>query len=238
MTNRLNHHRIAGLSIAALLASLGVPGCGSAGTDTTTTSPPPRIQAKSPTPKPPTDTPTVATTVAPASEGTMQETAMSTPDTSTTTAAAAAAAKLTKSEDEWKRTLTAKQFDILRQKGTERAFSGEHWNTPASSGEYRCAACDSLLFKGSDKFVSDCGWPAFDKAIKGSIEYHTDRSFGMVRTEVTCAHCGGHLGHVFEDGPTDTATRYCINSVSIKYVKDGSASKDKPTEAIVEEQKK
>lgn len=143
-------------------------------------------------------------------------------------------ATITKSDDEWRQSLTPEQYRILRQKGTERAFSGQFWNTPASTGEYRCAACDNLLFKGSDKFVSDCGWPAFDKAIKGSIEYHTDRSFGMIRTEVCCAKCGGHLGHVFEDGPTDTATRYCINSVSITYKPDGAGSKDMATEAIVE----
>lgn len=136
---------------------------------------------------------------------------------------------------QWRTTLSPEAFRVLRQKGTERTYTGEFWKTPASGGEYRCAACRALLFKGGDKFISDCGWPAFDKAIKGSIEYHMDRSYGMVRTEVVCANCKGHLGHVFEDGPEETTgVRYCINSVSITYTPDGSASKDMATEAIVD----
>jgi len=139
-----------------------------------------------------------------------------------------------KTDAEWRAALTSKQYNVLRDKGTERAFTGDTWDTPPQPGEYRCAACDALLFKGTDKFVSDCGWPAFDKAIKGSIHYHTDRTFGMSRTEVTCARCEGHLGHVFEDGPKDTTgVRYCINSVSIKFKPD-TASKDLATEAISE----
>lgn len=142
---------------------------------------------------------------------------------------------VTLTDAQWRERLSAEQFRILRQKGTERPYTGAFWETPASGGEYRCAACGNLLFKGTDKFISHCGWPAFDKAIKGSIRYHQDNSHGMRRTEVTCARCDGHLGHVFEDGPADTTgIRYCINSVSIKYIPDGAASKDKPTEAIAQ----
>jgi peptide-methionine (R)-S-oxide reductase len=92
-----------------------------------------------------------------------------------------------------------------------------------------------VLFRGSDKFVSDCGWPAFDKAIKGSIRYETDRTFGMVRTEVMCAECDGHLGHVFEDGPAETTgVRYCINSVSITHHPQAAEHQNAATEAITE----
>lgn len=146
-------------------------------------------------------------------------------------------ARIEKTDAEWRAALTPEQYRILREKGTERAFTGKYWDTPSSYGEYRCAGCNSLLFRGADKFVSECGWPAFDKAIKGSIKYYADRSYGMLRTEVTCARCGGHLGHVFEDGPTDTTgVRYCINSLSITYtpLPDASKTKDLATEAIVD----
>ncbi len=140
-------------------------------------------------------------------------------------------AKVTKTDSQWKAQLTQQQFEVLRMKDTERAYTGKYWQTPSGPGEYRCAACQNVLFRGTDKFVSDCGWPAFDKAIKGSIEYHTDRTLGMSRTEVTCAKCGGHLGHVFNDGPTDTGIRYCINSVSIDYVPDAKGNDAAATEA-------
>ncbi|HYF14100.1 MAG TPA: peptide-methionine (R)-S-oxide reductase MsrB [Phycisphaerales bacterium] len=139
-----------------------------------------------------------------------------------------------KTDEQWRKELTPEQYHVLREKGTERAFTGEFWKTPQGPGEYRCAGCGGVLFRGADKFVSECGWPAFDKAIKGSIDYHSDRSFGMVRTEVTCARCGGHLGHVFDDGPTDTRTRYCINSVSITYHPDATDNADAQTEAVTE----
>lgn len=138
---------------------------------------------------------------------------------------------VTKSDEEWRKALSREQYDVLREKGTERAFTGKYWKTPSGPGEYRCAGCGAVLFRGTDKFVSECGWPAFDKAIKGTIRYHTDKSLGMVRTEVTCARCGGHLGHVFNDGPTGTGVRYCINSVSIDYVPDDATHADAPTEA-------
>lgn len=140
---------------------------------------------------------------------------------------------VTLTEMQWQQRLTPEQYRILRQKGTERPYTGKLWNT-GGPGEYRCAACGNLLFTGDDKFISECGWPAFDKAIKGSIRYESDRSYGMIRTETMCNRCGGHLGHVFEDGPTDTGTRYCINSVSIVYIPGTTSSKGMETEAIIE----
>lgn len=125
--------------------------------------------------------------------------------------------KIALSENEWRSRLNATQFAVLREKGTDRAYSGTMWKTN-EPGEYRCAACGNLLFVGDSKFISECGWPAFDKAIRGSIAYHEDRSYGMSRVEVTCSKCDGHLGHVFDDGPTATGTRYCINQTSITHI--------------------
>lgn len=126
---------------------------------------------------------------------------------------------VTKTEEDWKRELTPEQYNILREKGTERPFTGEYWNH-FEKGKYVCAACGNVLFDSDAKFVSDCGWSSFDKAIKGSVIYKTDTSFGMERTEVMCAKCGGHLGHVFDDGPEETTgKRFCTNSASIEFVK-------------------
>jgi peptide-methionine (R)-S-oxide reductase len=125
--------------------------------------------------------------------------------------------KVTLSEDDWRSRLSPTQYAVLREKGTDRAYSGTMWKT-SEPGEYRCAACGNLLFAGDSKFISDCGWPAFDKAIKGSIAYHEDTTYGMSRVEVTCAKCDGHLGHVFDDGPTATQTRYCINQTSVTFI--------------------
>ena len=126
--------------------------------------------------------------------------------------------QMTKTDEEWKKELTPEQYEVLREKGTERAFTGEYWNH-FEKGKYVCAACGNVLFDSDAKFVSDCGWPSFDKAIKGSVIYKTDTSFGMERTEVMCAKCGGHLGHVFDDGPEETTgKRFCTNSVSVKFV--------------------
>lgn len=128
-------------------------------------------------------------------------------------------------ESEWKSRLSPDRFHILRQKGTERAFTGKYWDT-TTPGVYKCAGCGTVLFKSDAKFDSHCGWPSFDKmAADGVIEEHTDTTHGMVRTEVVCKTCGGHLGHVFDDGPTATGLRYCINSASIDLepaAKDGS----------------
>ncbi|WP_196891434.1 peptide-methionine (R)-S-oxide reductase MsrB [Aureivirga marina] len=120
-----------------------------------------------------------------------------------------------KSEEEWKEILSPEEFRILREKGTEYPHTGEY-NLVFDDGTYCCAACHSKLFESDSKFSSSCGWPSFDEAIKGAIEYKLDKSHGMLRTEVLCANCGGHLGHMFNDGPTETGTRFCINSIAIK----------------------
>lgn len=123
-----------------------------------------------------------------------------------------------KTDAEWKAELTPEQYEVLREKGTERAFTGEYWNT-FEEGKYVCAACGQTLFNSDSKFDSDCGWPSFDRAIEGSVIYQKDVSYGMVRTEVMCSNCQGHLGHVFDDGPRETTgERFCTNSVSIKFI--------------------
>ncbi len=152
-----------------------------------------------------------------------EPTTVATPSTPAQPAAAPSASapqpalgKVVKSEAEWKQMLTPQPYEVLRQKGTERAFSGKYWDTK-TPGQYTCAACGALLFSSDAKFDSGCGWPSFDRMIAaGTVEEHQDTSHGMVRTEVTCARCGGHLGHVFDDGPTSTGVRYCINSASIE----------------------
>jgi peptide-methionine (R)-S-oxide reductase len=126
--------------------------------------------------------------------------------------------KVEKTETEWKKQLSEEQYRILRQKGTEAPHSGKY-NLHFSEGAYRCAGCNAKLFESDSKFDSGCGWPSFDQAIEGKVEYKQDRSFGMIRTEIMCADCGGHLGHVFDDGPTATGQRYCVNSASIEFDK-------------------
>jgi peptide-methionine (R)-S-oxide reductase len=124
--------------------------------------------------------------------------------------------KIRKSDDEWRRELTPGQYHVLREKGTERPWSGEYVET-AEQGVYRCAGCGQELFPSDTKFESHCGWPSFYQPLAGdAVEEHDDRSFGMRRTEVTCSRCGSHLGHVFPDGPRPTGLRYCINSLSLK----------------------
>lgn len=126
------------------------------------------------------------------------------------------AEKIKKSEDEWRRELTPEQYHILREKGTERAFTGEHEGTK-TAGVYCCAACGQQLFASEAKFDSGTGWPSFFKPLQSDhVGTHEDASYGMRRTEVFCSCCDSHLGHVFPDGPQPTGLRYCINSVSLK----------------------
>jgi len=125
-----------------------------------------------------------------------------------------------KTDAEWRKILTSEQYDILRRAGTEMAFTGKYWNNHAK-GVYRCAACGNELFRSNTKFESGTGWPSFWAPIrKGAVATRTDTSFGESRTEVLCARCGGHLGHVFDDGPKPTGLRYCMNSAAMVFVPD------------------
>jgi peptide-methionine (R)-S-oxide reductase len=125
---------------------------------------------------------------------------------------------VTKTEEEWKTQLGPQAFRVLREAGTERAFTGAYWDNKAE-GVYVCRACSLPLFASATKFKSGSGWPSFYEPIrKAYVAEETDRSYGMVRTEVLCARCKGHLGHVFEDGPRPTGLRYCINSISLDFV--------------------
>lgn len=121
-----------------------------------------------------------------------------------------------KTESDWEEELSENEFKILRKKGTEFAHTGKY-NLHFEKGAYNCKGCNSSLFESSNKFNSSCGWPSFDNAIEGTIEYIKDSSFGMIRTEILCTNCGGHLGHVFDDGPSKSGLRFCVNSASIDF---------------------
>ena len=124
--------------------------------------------------------------------------------------------KIARTDTEWREALSPEQYRVLRQKGTEAPFSGEYDHT-FEPGSYHCAGCGAVLFESDTKYDSGCGWPAFyAPAADGAIDEESDTSYGMIRTEVMCAACGGHLGHVFPDGPHPTGVRYCINSASLK----------------------
>ena len=128
--------------------------------------------------------------------------------------------KINKTDADWKKDLSPVQFHILREKGTERPGTGEY-NLHFEKGSYACAACDTPLFESDNKYESHCGWPSFDDAIPGTIIYQDDNSLGSHRIEILCANCGGHLGHIFEDGPQETTgKRYCVNSVSLEFKKE------------------
>ena len=124
--------------------------------------------------------------------------------------------KIEKSDEQWREELTPEQFSVLRQQGTERAFTGKYWDCH-DDGIYRCAGCGAELFDAGTKYVSGSGWPSFSEPMfADAVEVRVDRSHGMVREEVVCARCGGHLGHVFPDGPGPTGQRFCMNSCSLE----------------------
>jgi len=130
--------------------------------------------------------------------------------------------KVNKTDQEWKEILSPQQYYVLREKGTDRPGDGGY-TKHFEKGTYHCAACDAQLFESGTKYESHCGWPSFDDAIDGSVEFVVDKTLGMIRTEIICTSCEGHLGHIFDDGPRDTTgKRYCVNTTSIRFEKSKS----------------
>lgn len=127
---------------------------------------------------------------------------------------------INKTENEWRSELSDEQYRILRTKSTEAPHTGKY-NLHFENGAYNCAACNQQLFESNSKFDAHCGWPSFDDSIEGTVERILDKSHGMLRTEIVCSNCGSHLGHIFNDGPTETGERFCVNSVSINFDKNG-----------------
>ena len=123
-----------------------------------------------------------------------------------------------KSDEYWRNLLNDNEYSVLREKGTEKPFSGK-FNLHIENGTYNCGACKTPLFSSSNKFDSGCGWPSFDDAKKDAVKFILDKSHGMLRTEIVCSKCESHLGHVFNDGPTETGQRYCVNSLSLGFDK-------------------
>lgn len=138
-----------------------------------------------------------------------------------------------KSDDEWRAVLSPEQFRVLRKQGTEAPGTGEYDKHHPSAGVYNCAGCNTPLYRATTKFKSGCGWPAFYENLPGKVVRKEDRAFGMMRTEIVCANCGGHLGHVFkgEGYETPTDERHCVNSISLKFVDDAREGEGKASKA-------